>query len=222
MGNLRGHVRNNVVAYLALFVALGGSAYAAIELEKNDVTSKHIKNGGIKNKDIADNAVTSPKVANGSLLGEDFAAGQLPAGQQGDQGPAGQDATAPAGAVMFFNLASCPTGWSELDAAKGRYLVGVPSGGTLGGTSGTPLGNLESRPVGQHTHSATDSGHSHGVTARLEGSGNAGIGLLYGFGSTTTQAHAPGQGFSSISVAGTGSVAGTNAPYLQLRVCQKS
>ena len=79
-----------VVAYLGLFVALAtGGAYAASELGKGDVASKHIKNGGIKNKDIAGNAVTSPKVENGSLLGEDFAAGQLPEGERGPQGEQG-------------------------------------------------------------------------------------------------------------------------------------
>jgi hypothetical protein len=35
---------SNVMATLALFVALGGSAYA-FSLGKNDVKSKHIKNG---------------------------------------------------------------------------------------------------------------------------------------------------------------------------------
>jgi hypothetical protein len=42
----------------------------------------------------------------------------------------GKDTT-PAGAVMFFNLATCPPGWTELVSARGRYLVGLPSAGTL-------------------------------------------------------------------------------------------
>ena len=68
---------SHVVSTLALFVALGGTAYAAVELQRDDVRSKHIKNGQVKGEDLADNSVTSPKVANGSLLGEDFAAGLL-------------------------------------------------------------------------------------------------------------------------------------------------
>ena len=88
-GNFRSHVRSNVIGYLALFVALSGTAWAATELDKNEVKSKHIKNRGVKTKDLANNAVTSPKVADGSLLGEDFAAGQLPQGPQGDVGPRG-------------------------------------------------------------------------------------------------------------------------------------
>ena len=57
------HLRRNVVAYLALAVALGtGSAYAAgsipngsvtaAKLHTNAVTSTKIKNGTIKNKDL--------------------------------------------------------------------------------------------------------------------------------------------------------------------------
>jgi hypothetical protein len=57
------HLRHNVVAYLALAVALGtGTAYAAVhlpagsvatpQLKKNAVTSSKIKNGTIKTKDL--------------------------------------------------------------------------------------------------------------------------------------------------------------------------
>jgi len=67
----------NVMSVLALFVALGGSAYA---LKKNSVTSKQLKDNGVKNVDLANDAVTSQKVADGSLLDDDFRAGQLPQG----------------------------------------------------------------------------------------------------------------------------------------------
>jgi hypothetical protein len=41
------HIRSNVVAYLALFVALGGTSYAAIKLPANSVGTKQIKNHSI-------------------------------------------------------------------------------------------------------------------------------------------------------------------------------
>ncbi len=69
----------NVTATLALFVALSGSAYAAIKLPANSVGTPQLR----------DKAVTSPKVLDGSLLAADFKAGQLPAGQRGPAGPAG-------------------------------------------------------------------------------------------------------------------------------------
>ena len=93
---------SNVISVISLLFALGlGSAWAATELKKNEVKSRHIKNATVKAKDLADDAVTSPKVADGSLLSADFAAGQLPVGatgQRGAQGPQGlQGAEGPTG-----------------------------------------------------------------------------------------------------------------------------
>jgi Collagen triple helix repeat (20 copies) len=89
MPRLRRHLSYaNVVASLALFVALGGSSYAAVQLSKGQVKTRH----------IATNAVTSAKVKNGGLLASDFRAGQLPAGPQGAKGEAGpQGAQGPQG-----------------------------------------------------------------------------------------------------------------------------
>jgi hypothetical protein len=68
-----------VLVVCALFVALGGGAYAAVKLPANSVGSKQIKS----------NAVRSADVKNSSLVSEDFKAGELPAGAKGAQGPAG-------------------------------------------------------------------------------------------------------------------------------------
>jgi hypothetical protein len=73
------YLRRHHVALLALFVALGGTSYAAIRLPANSVGAKQIKK----------NAVTSAKVKNASLKSVDFAAGQLPAGPTGPAGPQG-------------------------------------------------------------------------------------------------------------------------------------
>ena len=61
MKTLRGKLTYaNVVATLALFIALGGaSAFAATQLAKNSVGTKQIKN----------NAVTSSKIKNGAITG---------------------------------------------------------------------------------------------------------------------------------------------------------
>jgi hypothetical protein len=55
---LRAHVASNAVAYLALFVALGGSSYAATtigtgEIKDNSVRSRDIRNGTIRGRDTA-------------------------------------------------------------------------------------------------------------------------------------------------------------------------
>ncbi len=85
------------------------------------------------------------------------------AGARTNLAPPGPN-TVPAGAVMFFDLGACPQGWAEFTTAQGRYLVGLPSGGTLGATVGTSLSDQEDRPVGQHNHTVTDAGHIHTIT----------------------------------------------------------
>ena len=129
----------------------------------------------------------------------------------------------PSGAVMFFNGAACPSGWTELTAARGRYLVGLPSGGALAATAGTALSNLENRAVGQHTHTITDPGHQHGVSAAASSSPSCG----WDVGCSANYYWSAGSGLTGSSTTGitansAGSVSGTNAPYLQLLVCQKS
>lgn len=81
MGRLRDRLTfANVVSVVSLLLALGvGTAWAAQELSKNDVRSRHIAKGQVKTPDLAKSAVTSAKVKNGSLLGKDFSLGQFPA-----------------------------------------------------------------------------------------------------------------------------------------------
>ena len=60
----------NVMATVAVFVALGGSAVAAkLVLPKNSVTSKSVKDGSLKGKDLAKGTITGDNVANGTLTG---------------------------------------------------------------------------------------------------------------------------------------------------------
>lgn len=61
----------NVVATLALVLAVTGGAYAASQLPKNSVGSKQVKDSSLKAKD--------------------FKPGQLPTGTTGPQGPQGRD-----------------------------------------------------------------------------------------------------------------------------------
>jgi hypothetical protein len=79
----------NVMSTLAVFVALGGSSVAAVQLSRNSVRSEQIANGQVKRADLAKSAVTSVKVADRSLMASDFKAGQLKAGPAGPQGPVG-------------------------------------------------------------------------------------------------------------------------------------
>jgi hypothetical protein len=51
-----------VLALLALVVAMGNGAYAAVTAQKNSVVSKSIKNGQVKTPDLAPGAVTTKKL----------------------------------------------------------------------------------------------------------------------------------------------------------------
>jgi hypothetical protein len=70
------------IALIALFVALGGTGYAALKLPKNSVGTKQLKA----------NAVTGAKVKNGTLTADDFG-GSLPTGAQGPKGDTGAAGT---------------------------------------------------------------------------------------------------------------------------------
>lgn len=78
-GALRAHLKSNLVGYVALFVALGGTSYAAIKLPANSVGNRQVKNS----------AITSAKVRNKTLRPQDFAAGTLRRGVRGPAAPAG-------------------------------------------------------------------------------------------------------------------------------------
>jgi hypothetical protein len=108
-------------------------------------------------------------------------------------------------------------GWSEFAAARGRYIVGVPDNGTLKGTSGTPLSDQESRPVGQHTHDGQFN-HTHPLTV-VSGAG-ATFGVLFGTGASAF-VQTGGTSGGVLTIDNAGSVPGTNAPYIQLRACRK-
>ncbi|MEZ5123002.1 MAG: hypothetical protein R2736_15730 [Solirubrobacterales bacterium] len=130
---LRRPRHGTVAAYLALFVALGGTSYAAASLPRNSVGTPQLQNG----------AVTSAKVRNGSLTARDFRAGSLPRGPQGPQGaqgPAGPQGPAGGGATIGF--ASI--------APNGTVNAGLSSGITQGMVSVVPggycLSNLPAQP----------------------------------------------------------------------------
>jgi hypothetical protein len=129
--NLRMPSPAMVVALVSLFVALSSTAVAAVQLKRNSVLSKHIKNGQIKRADLRNGAVDSRKVKNGGLRVEDFAPGVLPALQTGPRGPAG---TAGAQGPTGARGPQGPAGADGTDAT----VNGVPAGGDLEGSYPNP------------------------------------------------------------------------------------
>jgi hypothetical protein len=155
----------------------------------------------------------------------------------------------PSAVIAYSTSGSCPAGWSEYTAARGRYLVGLVAGGTNEGAVGTALTNTENRAVGQHAHlvigTHTHAQNAHGHT--VSGSGThghsetgsetvsadaGGSTITTAGGVTTTGASTTGfivgaatavnqSATTGITVDNTGAVAGTNAPYIQLLACRK-
>src|SRR5215212_5248730 len=127
----------NVMATIAVFVALGGSSYAALT-----VTGKNVRNRSLTAKDIKKNSLTSAEVRDRALLAKDFKTGQLPAGPQGakgDKGNAGQagaPGTARAYAIGGSNCGS-PGAFCTVLRGKGvAYIVYVATGTYCVGVSG--------------------------------------------------------------------------------------
>lgn len=114
-----------LVALLALFVALGGSSYAALTLPKGSVGTKQIKN----------DAVTSKKVKNNSLSVGDFRASQRSRlrGPRGFQGPQGsQGPKGPQGEPGRSALATLRSG----ETLEGGFALDTQASGPAGGDYG--------------------------------------------------------------------------------------
>ena len=90
----------NVLATLALFLALGGTSYAVTALPSNSVGTTQLKKNAVTAVKIKSNAVTGSKVKNGSLTAADFAAGTLVAGPAGPAGATGATGAAHHGAPV--------------------------------------------------------------------------------------------------------------------------
>jgi hypothetical protein len=76
----RGRMRPSpamVVAFVALFVAIGGSSYAVTRLPANSVGSAQLRRSAVHPTDLASGAVTGAKVKNGSLSAADIAVSSL-------------------------------------------------------------------------------------------------------------------------------------------------
>jgi hypothetical protein len=144
----------NVVATLALFIAVGGaSAFAASQLGKNSVGTKQLKN----------NAVTSPKVKDHSLEGKDIKAGQLPVGATGPQGIPG---TPGVSGLQLVDRESAPNSENQkeltLECPGGKKLLG---GGAEAGGSGFQSVAIDASKPEQDGTTWFAAAHEHTPTA---------------------------------------------------------
>ena len=143
------YVRRHHVGLLALFVALGGTSYAATRPPANSVGPKQLKN----------NAVTSRKVKDFSLRSRDFAPGQLPAGPAGPSGPPGlKGDPGPPGPKgdPFTRIVVRPGSSNPVNCLPGEVATG---GGALAQsgevTASWPMAAADGTPVGWNARATT-------------------------------------------------------------------
>lgn len=125
------YLRRNHLGLLALFIALGGTAYAATQLPRNSVGTKQLKKGAVRTADIGKGAVKLAKI--------DQAAQDALRGQRGATGPQGPAGTFGSVVVRFFEFdvgkeqnssqrtAKCKSG--EVAVGGGAGFQGSPGGG---------------------------------------------------------------------------------------------
>ncbi|HEX5984412.1 MAG TPA: hypothetical protein VFY69_09425 [Solirubrobacterales bacterium] len=78
MNTLKRHLSvANVLSCIALFVALGGTAFAAVKLGAGQVKAVNIAKQAVTNPKIKQQAVTSGKIKNGGVNALDIGAGQV-------------------------------------------------------------------------------------------------------------------------------------------------
>jgi hypothetical protein len=143
----------NVMASVALFIALGGASYAAVALPDNSVGSKQLRRHAVKQADLAAasvgtrqlrrRAVTASKLAGGSVKKRSLSSwirGQLrrraAAGAPGARGPQGPTGPRGPGAVAIRYAAEAsgtPAPVAVLDT--GRLRVSASCDLSPGGTT---------------------------------------------------------------------------------------
>jgi hypothetical protein len=172
MRRFRAYVGHHHLALIALFVALGGTGYAAIRLPAGSVGTRQIKN----------RAVTLPKIATSARAALHGSNGRTGApGQNGKEGPAGRNGAA----IVARAKAS-----SFSVAANTNVEVPVP----VSAGSWQQEGGEVDQFVGQATYTPPASCGSNGaVTLNLYVGGNQ---LVGGF---TAQPH-PGQGVQRLQL----------------------
>lgn len=139
-----------VIALFALFIAMGGPAWAAekingANIKKSSVTGKQIKNSSLAGADVKNGSLTGTDVKDGSLTGADvkdgsIGAGDLAAGSVTTAGFA-DGAVAPAALSADFALVSenADSAQTAETAQSAQLLPGVLPGdfSAAGGTGST-------------------------------------------------------------------------------------
>lgn len=132
---------------------------------------------------------------------------------------------APTGAVMAFNLASCPAGWSAMDGnagrpdARGRTIVGSGQGAGLTNRALASVGGAESHVL----TIAQMPTHTHATEVNADGADTSDPTLAYlGPSPADSYSFLPSAPGAPVSAAGGSQPHSLMNPYLVLTYCQKN
>lgn len=122
ISRLVSHVRGNVVGYVALFAALGGTSYAAVSITPGSVTTRALANGAVTHAKLARNSIAGSNLRAHSLTATAFKPGALNQLVKSVSGAAGTNgADGAAGGVG-------PAGADGSDGADGAAGASGPAG----------------------------------------------------------------------------------------------
>lgn len=147
----------HILAGLALFVALGGSALA---MKKNSIGSKQIRDGAVRTLDVKDAALSGADIASDSLSGADVDESTLALPTPGPAVPAGPAGGALSGEFPNPGLADA----SVTKAALGANSVDdTKIGGSEVGASEIASSSINSSEVNDSSLNGDDIGRDSGT-----------------------------------------------------------
>lgn len=130
----------NVMSVIAVFIALGGTGYAAFKLPKNSVGSKQLKKNSVTKAKIKKNAITAAKIKDSSVTSAKIANDAIDGSKVRDGSLTGSDVDA---ATMPFSRV--------VAKLRGNSSVAVPESGLtvypLSNASYTQAANEDDRYV---------------------------------------------------------------------------
>jgi hypothetical protein len=121
---------SKVLAFIAIFIALSGSSYAAIKLKPDSVTSRTVKDGSLLRRDFKAGQLPAATRVEGAAGATGAAGAQGEKGEKGDKGDKGETGpVGPSEAQSVYRYGSggqlppADTTIATLDLAPGAYLV---------------------------------------------------------------------------------------------------
>jgi hypothetical protein len=134
------YLRRHSLALLALFIALGGTTYAATGFPANVIGTKQLKKNAVTNPKLKNGAVTGAKVANNSLTGADLlesSLAQVPSAAHAESATSATKATSATNATSATSATNATNATNAINATNADQLGGSPTSAFQSRVTGT-------------------------------------------------------------------------------------